>query len=126
MSRAPLVFNDPEASTAQAATPDLSAFRPRGAGQGAPAPAVRAAIDAATAYPSRETQTPAAAALQSGGAAQPVEGQLNIRAPVEVIERFRHLCKEDRRTYADMLRILMDERPADGRARSPSPKSPKT
>ena len=36
------------------------------------------------------------------------DGQISIKAPVDVIERFRKLCKDDRRTYADMLGILMD------------------
>lgn len=36
------------------------------------------------------------------------EGQFTIRARLDVIERFRILCKDDRRTYADMLEILMD------------------
>lgn len=36
------------------------------------------------------------------------DGQVSIKAPLSVIERFKHICKEDRRTYADMLGILMD------------------
>ncbi|WP_108485494.1 hypothetical protein [Oceaniglobus ichthyenteri] len=36
------------------------------------------------------------------------DGQISIKAPLDVIERFRKLCKDDRRTYADMLSILMD------------------
>ena len=36
------------------------------------------------------------------------DGQVSIKAPEEVIERFRKLCRDDRRTYADMLGILMD------------------
>jgi hypothetical protein len=36
------------------------------------------------------------------------DGQISIKAPLDVIERFRRLCKDDRRTYADMLSILMD------------------
>ena len=36
------------------------------------------------------------------------DGQVSIKAPVEVIERFRRMCRDDRRTYADMLGILMD------------------
>ena len=35
------------------------------------------------------------------------DGQISIKAPTDVIEQFRRLCKEDRRTYADMLSILM-------------------
>lgn len=44
------------------------------------------------------------------------DGQISIKAPLDVIERFRKLCKDDRRTYADMLGILMTEyeRKADG------------
>ena len=37
------------------------------------------------------------------------DGQISIKAPLDVIERFRKLCKDDRRTYADMLAILMTE-----------------
>ena len=36
------------------------------------------------------------------------DGQVSIKAPLDVIERFRALCRDDRRTYADMLGILMD------------------
>ena len=36
------------------------------------------------------------------------DGQISIKAPIDVISRFRILCKDDRRTYADMLSILMD------------------
>jgi hypothetical protein len=36
------------------------------------------------------------------------DGQISIKAPLDAIERFRRLCKDDRRTYADMLSILMD------------------
>lgn len=36
------------------------------------------------------------------------DGQISIKAPLDVIERFRRLCHDDRRTYADMLGILMD------------------
>ena len=37
------------------------------------------------------------------------DGQISIKAPLDVIERFKRICKEDRRTYADMLGILMDQ-----------------
>lgn len=36
------------------------------------------------------------------------DGQISIKAPLDVIERFKRICKDDRRTYADMLTILMD------------------
>ena len=36
------------------------------------------------------------------------DGQISIKAPLDVITRFKAICKDDRRTYADMLHILMD------------------
>ena len=36
------------------------------------------------------------------------DDQISIKAPLDVIERFKRMCKDDRRTYADMLTILMD------------------
>lgn len=36
------------------------------------------------------------------------DGQISIKAPLDAIERFKRLCKDDRRTYANMLSILMD------------------
>lgn len=36
------------------------------------------------------------------------DGQISIKASTDVIARFRQLCKDDRRTYADMLEILMN------------------
>ena len=36
------------------------------------------------------------------------DGQISIKAPLETLRRFRRLCREDRRTYADMLAILMN------------------
>ena len=38
-----------------------------------------------------------------------VDGQISIKGPLSTIKRFQALCKEDRRTYADMLKILMDK-----------------
>jgi hypothetical protein len=38
----------------------------------------------------------------------PVEGQFTIRAKLEDIDRFKAICKEDRRTYGAMLGILLD------------------
>lgn len=37
----------------------------------------------------------------------PADGQISIKGPLPTIQRFKTLCKEDRRTYADMLDILM-------------------
>lgn len=36
------------------------------------------------------------------------DGQISIKGPLATIRKFQALCKEDRRTYADMLKILMD------------------
>ena len=36
------------------------------------------------------------------------DGQISVKAPLDVIERFKRICRDDRRTYADMLGILMD------------------
>lgn len=46
----------------------------------------------------------------SAPAPKPPEAQISIKGPVEIIERFKALCKEDRRVYYDMLEILMNER----------------
>lgn len=53
----------------------------------------RALVEEPKRWPSREPIT---------------EGQISIKAPTDVIARFRAICKDDRRTYADMLHILMD------------------
>lgn len=40
---------------------------------------------------------------------EPVQdGQISIKGPLSTIRRFQKLCKDDRRTYADMMEILMD------------------
>jgi hypothetical protein len=36
------------------------------------------------------------------------DGQISIKGPLSTIRRFKAMCKDDRRTYADMLNILMD------------------
>ena len=66
----------------------------------APEPAVEPVLTNAPAaapephrWPSREPQR---------------DGQVSIKAPLDVIDRFRAMCRDDRRTYADMLGILMD------------------
>lgn len=57
-----------------------------------PSPVDRAG-DVTTRWPSRE----------------PVrDGQISIKAHLDVLDRFKRICKDDRRTYADMLGILMD------------------
>lgn len=83
---------------------EMDDFAPRtGAGQGAdvaaPAPAsrpasqARRAIDAVSHFPSREASP---------------DAQLNLKGPRPVLDRFRKMCREDRRAYYDMLEILMD------------------
>lgn len=58
----------------------------------------------------QEADSPASEALpERWPSREPVrDGQISIKAPLDVIARFRKLCKDDRRTYADMLSILMD------------------
>lgn len=34
--------------------------------------------------------------------------QMSLRMPTETYERFRYLCKTERRTNGDMLRVLME------------------
>ena len=41
-------------------------------------------------------------------AAAPQDVQLNIRAPSPVVERFKTICQTERRSYGDMLDILVD------------------
>ncbi|WP_339110157.1 hypothetical protein [Thioclava sp. GXIMD4216] len=43
------------------------------------------------------------------------DGQISIKASLESIERFRQMCADDRRTYGDMLEILMDSFVGKGR-----------
>jgi hypothetical protein len=42
------------------------------------------------------------------------DGQISIKAPINVLDRFKRICKDDRRTYADMLGILMDRYESEG------------
>lgn len=55
--------------------------------------------DIAARWPSRETAR---------------DGQISIKAPLDVLERFKRICKDDRRTYADMLGIMMDRYESKG------------
>jgi hypothetical protein len=59
--------------------------------------------------------TPPSSAERAGGLSErwpsrePIrDGQISIKAPIDVLDRFKRICKDDRRTYADMLGILMD------------------
>jgi hypothetical protein len=56
-------------------------------------PALDRAGDTAARWPSREPIS---------------DGQISIKAPLDILDRFKQICKDDRRTYADMLGILMD------------------
>jgi hypothetical protein len=58
-----------------------------------PEPVVERAGGTATRWPSREPV---------------MDGQISIKAPRDLLDRFKRICKDDRRTYADMLGILMD------------------
>lgn len=71
---------------------DLDDFAPRKA---APAPMAdtRKAVDQASSFPSREASA---------------DAQLNLKGPRHILDRFRAMCKTDRRAYYDMLQILMD------------------
>lgn len=73
---------------------DLGDFAPRSSRAGTPAaPAQKRAVDSLSRFPSREPAT---------------DAQLNLKGPKPVLDRFRAMCKADRRAYYDMLEILMD------------------
>ena len=90
-------MSDREALAIPSFDDDLDDFAPRGgAGQGAPvrpAADARRSIDAVSQFPSREASA---------------DAQLNLKGPRHVLDRFRAMCKADRRAYYDMLEILMD------------------
>ena len=71
----------------------LQQFEPRPATNIQPEPIVDKARVSATRWPSREPV---------------MDGQISIKAPLDILDRFKRICKDDRRTYADMLSILMD------------------
>ena len=50
-------------------------------------------VDSMSGFPSREPSE---------------EGQLNMKGRQAVLNRFKAMCKDDRRSYVDMLEILMD------------------
>lgn len=72
---------------------DLNDFAPR-TREHAPVSDTRKAIDSASSFPSREASP---------------DAQLNLKGPRRVLDRFKTMCKADRRAYYDMLEILMDE-----------------
>jgi hypothetical protein len=70
----------------------LDDFAPRSSvGQGGTT--IARAIDTVSAFPSREAAP---------------DGQLNLKGPRPILDRFKAMCKADRRAYYDMLEILMD------------------
>lgn len=71
---------EPDAASALGKTPEVDATSTQGASQD-------------ERWPSREPV---------------VDGQISIKGPLATIRRFKALCKADRRTYAEMLSILMD------------------
>lgn len=71
---------------------DLDDFAPRQAAAKAPS-SERRTVDAISQFPSREAQA---------------DTQLNLKGPRRVLDRFRAMCKADRRAYYDMLERLMD------------------
>lgn len=89
------MMSDREALSMPVLDDALEDFEPRKTGQGLSQPAseARRSIDAISSFPSREA---------------PADAQLNLKGPRPILERFRKMCKEDRRTYYDMLEILMD------------------
>lgn len=101
MTRRAISFDEPETSDARPeSTPrlDLTGFAPRGR-PGRKISKIARAIDAASAYPERETATV-------------VEGQINIRAPIEIIVRFRDAAWRSRSTYAELLEMLLNDHEA--------------
>ncbi len=86
------LVSGPEPTPDPVKTPDSGAGRPP-ASAFPRAADTRRAIDAVSQFPSREAST---------------DGQLNLKGPRHVLDRFRVMCKADRRAYYDMLEILMD------------------
>lgn len=71
---------------------DLDDFTPKAPNR--QTPDTRKAIDQVSSFPSREAST---------------EGQLSIKSPDgRILDRFKAICKADRRKYYEMLEILMD------------------
>jgi len=83
--------------------PSLDDFAPRAPKPDKATQEAKRAVDAASKFPSREAGSTSAPKGQGGA-----EVQLNMKGPQKVIERFKKLCKDDRRSYYAMLEILMD------------------
>ena len=70
---------------------DLSDFEPKVTPR--PQESVKRSVDSVSGFPSREASE---------------DGQLNMKGRKAVLNRFKTMCKDDRRSYVDMLEILMD------------------
>ena len=87
-------FDAPQPESKNDANPadDLGDFEPR-AGASDTQETVKK-IASVSSFPSREASA---------------EGQLSIKSPDKrILDRFKAMCKADRRAYYDMLEILMD------------------
>ena len=70
---------------------DFEEFAPKPATK--PAAEIRKEVDKVSNFPSRETSP---------------DGQINMRGSQAILDRFKAVCKDDRRSYVAMLEILMD------------------
>lgn len=71
---------------------DLDDFTPKPTVK--PTAEIRKEVDKVSNFPSRETSP---------------DGQMNMRGSQAVLDRFKAMCKDDRRSYVAMLEILMDK-----------------
>ena len=72
---------------------DFDDFAPKPKPKKKPTAEVRKQVDKVSSFPSRETSA---------------DGQLNMHGSQAVLDRFKAMCKDDRRSYVAMLEILMD------------------
>lgn len=82
-----------ERQTLDMSLDDFDDFAPKPKKKAKPAAEVRKEVDKVSSFPSRE---------------KGVEGQLNMHGSQAVLDRFKAMCKDDRRSYVAMLEILMD------------------
>ena len=85
-------MSDPVGQGTSAATPELVDAEPR----------------SETKQPLNKRQAPQPEPTRWRSREPVVDGQISIKAPLNILERFKYLCASDRRTYAAMLEILMD------------------
>lgn len=71
---------------------DVSPAVPRAPTTSAPKP-VKKAIDKVATFPSREASD---------------DSQMNIKAPADILERFRAMAKKERYKHGEFLQVLMD------------------